>query len=158
MLIGISRYRFTFSHLQLAMQRHRLGSEYGIPPESFAYTEVQRIGNSHTHFNSTTLFSVEARICPQPLGLYLRTQLWILFHTAQCKGSFRICDHISQYPFGQFLLPRLNHTRSQTNISTCLECNMDLQVKIEEVTNEGPAIVVTKWIDLGAGLCPMDPK
>ena len=156
-------YRLTFSHLQLAMQRYHLGPGYGISLESFAYKEVQRDWPDlpkPLNSSMTTLLSIEARICPRPLGFYLRVQSWTLFHTIKCDGLLHICDHLRPYPYDQLLQSRLkrDNAGSQIENSTCHICNTDFQIEIMEVDNEGPAIVLTKWIDLGAGLTPMDPK
>ncbi|CAI7649393.1 unnamed protein product [Penicillium bialowiezense] len=84
-------YNFHFVHLQLAMRRFYHGPKYGIPVESFLYTEVKAAklntkglsflppvkkkseGEANQDF-MLTLFSAEARICSTPPGLCLRTQ------------------------------------------------------------------------------------
>ena len=153
-------YRPTFSHLQLAMQRYHLGPNYGISLESFTYSEAQRCGRDAFNPNLTTLFSVEARICPRPLGLYLRIQQWILFYSVECDDSIHICHHLRYHSYDELFQLRLkcNNAGSPKKIFTCCKCNTDFQIEIMEVVNEGPAIVITKWIDLGAGLTPTDPK
>ena len=152
-------YRLSFSHLQLAMQRHHLGPEYGIPLESFTYSEVYHVPIGTA---SKNLFSIQARICPQSLGLYLRIQVWILLRTIQWNAFLRICDHIRLISYEQIfqtgLILKDNNVQRQTKTFTCRKCNMDYQIETMEVTDESIAIVVTKWIDLGAGLTPMDPK
>ncbi|KAL2852103.1 hypothetical protein BJY01DRAFT_208481 [Aspergillus pseudoustus] len=52
-------YRFRMCHLMLAMKRHYLGPQHGIPLDMLSYTEVAA---SDVMF--TTLVSVGARICP----------------------------------------------------------------------------------------------
>lgn len=40
----------------------------------------------------------------------------------------------------------------------CRRCNFVFQLEVSDTVNDGLAIVVTKWLDLGSGLTPMDPK
>ena len=96
-------YSFNFVHLQLAMRRLYHGPEFGIPVESFLYTEVsamkfrpknvteshmimcllplpfKRVSEGLTRRNiMMTLVSAEARICSTPPGLCMRTQYMAL--------------------------------------------------------------------------------
>ena len=64
----MSRYGLTFPQLQLAMKRHDHGP----------FTEVQVSDNNDDVERVTTLLSVEARICPQPISLCLQIQQWAL--------------------------------------------------------------------------------
>ncbi len=75
-----------------------------------------------------------------------------------------ICDHITARS------PKLNrpiqskwethHTdldvRVDSNVFKCRYCNTDFQVEVEEVGGQGPASIITKWLDLGSGWTPMD--
>ncbi|CAG7949259.1 unnamed protein product [Penicillium nalgiovense] len=81
-------YKFYFVHLQLAMRRFYNGAQFGIPVQSLLYTEVgtnpityqapkptkPRNEEEFQCSHMTTLLSVDARICSNPPGLYLRTQ------------------------------------------------------------------------------------
>jgi hypothetical protein len=53
------------------------------------------------------------------------------------------------------------HTEFECRVSPdvleCRYCNMDFQVEIKKVGDEELALVITKWLDLGSGLTPMDP-
>lgn len=71
----IDKYRFEYLHLQLAMERHRLGPDYGISLDNLSLIEVMRRRRSFE-----ILVSSEARICrhddrdePEDF-LYLRVQ------------------------------------------------------------------------------------
>lgn len=122
-----SSYRFHFAHLHLAMRRFYYGPKYGIPVDSFFYTEVgtrpislevdlaPRISHPYL-FNEeyqrnhiTELISVEARICTTPPSLCLGTQelavgrkenISQLFPNFKDKPMIRACRHSyeSQFP------------------------------------------------------------
>ena len=40
----------------------------------------------------------------------------------------------------------------------CRRCNFVFQLEVLDTGSDGLAIVITKWLDLGSGLTPMDPK
>ena len=68
----LSHYHFRFPHMQLAMKRHNYGPDYGICTESLSLTEVQIDDDAYKKDQITTLLSVEARICREPVNLVLR--------------------------------------------------------------------------------------
>jgi hypothetical protein len=79
----------------------------------------------------TTLFSVEARICPAEQGpstLVLQLQDWTLIHDDE--------SGVLEYP----------------------QCGVEFQVDLRGYDGKGRAVVVTRWSDLGSGLTPDDPR
>ena len=39
-----------------------------------------------------------------------------------------------------------------------LQCNFDYRIEVLDTGSDGLAIVITKWLDLGSGLTPLDRK
>ncbi|KAI9874312.1 MAG: hypothetical protein M1830_009893 [Pleopsidium flavum] len=167
-----SWYHFAFPHLQLAMKRHHHGPGHGISTKSLSFTEVQVSGDEDEAERVTTLLSVEARICPEPISLCLRIQHWALISSTKrdmllSKTKFvRICDHmtprsseISRLIESKLEPPRTEfECRVRPDVLKCRFCNTDFQVEIKDCGDEGLALVVTKWLDLGSGLTPMDTR
>lgn len=163
-----SLYDFNFAHLQLAMKRHYHGPAHGISTESLSYTEVRDFDERSV----TTLLSVEARTCSAS-NLCLRIQNWALIKTATSDqfiakiGFIWICTHLSvrDANISQLIRSELeayfnNSSGESTSQSTphvfkCRMCYIDYQVEVRECGGEGPALVITKWLDLGPGLVPM---
>lgn len=168
----LSWYEFTFHHLQLAMKRHHHGPGHGISTESLSFTEVQISRDEDEAGRVTTLLSVEARICPEPTSLCLRIQHWALVSspkrdTIHSRTEFvEICAHItarspelSQLVESKLKLRRTGpEYRAGADVTKCRFCNTDFQVEIKDFGDEGLALVVTKWLDLGPGLTPMDTR
>ena len=163
-------YEFSFLHLQLAMKRFNGGLRYGITPEKLSYIEVQE----NYEPKCTTLFSIETKVCTDPLGLYLRIQDIVLFKD-QAEDFFRYPDrHNSRKPphvfmvcthfrFSQMkeqmnpLLSAYKQTLSPIRLErTCEKCNADFLLELQEFDGYS-AFSVTRWISLGSGLTPEDP-
>ena len=77
-IITLSWYRFAFPHLQLAMKKHHHVPGHGISTESLSSTEVQVSRDEDEAERVTTLLSVEAWICLEPISLCIRVQQWAL--------------------------------------------------------------------------------
>ncbi|BDD59937.1 hypothetical protein MAP00_005106 [Monascus purpureus] len=158
-----SLYDFNITHLQLAMKRHYYGPAHGISTESLSYSEVRFFEER----SITTLLSVEARACFSD-SLCLRIQNWALVKTASSDqfvsgiGFIWICTHLSirDANISQFVRSKLDayhngresHTTSP--IFKCRMCGIDYQLQIRSCGDEGPALVITKWLDLGVGMAP----
>ncbi|KAL1989055.1 hypothetical protein VTN96DRAFT_5818 [Rasamsonia emersonii] len=151
---SLSWYWFCFVHLQLAMKRHYYGPGHGPSTESLSFTEVQASDEA------TTLLSVEARICPAPASLCLRIQQWVVMSSVKADTilsktpSTLICGHIGS---GHTVVSRIVESRSP-EIFKCRYCNIDYQLEIKEYPDDRSALVITKWLDLGSGLTPNDPR
>jgi hypothetical protein len=154
------------------MKRHYHGPGHGISTESLSFTEVQVSSDEDKVERVTTLLSVEARICPEPVSLCLRIQHWAMVSSTKSdkilsKTNFvTICDHLTAYSstISRLIQSRLDarHTelnpRVRQDIRRCRYCYTDFQLEIEEVGDEALALVITKWLDLGSGLTPVDTK
>jgi hypothetical protein len=169
---SISWYRFAFPHLQLAMKRHHHGPGHGVSTESLSFTEVQVSGDEDEAERVTTLLSVEARISPEPISLCLRIQQWALISSTKrdiilSKTKFvMICDHMTtrSSEISRLIESKLEPRRTEfecricPDVLKCRYCNTDFQVEIKDFGDEGLALVITKWLDLGSGLTPMDTR
>ena len=165
-------YRLYFHHLQLVMRRHYLGPGYGISTDDLSFVRVNELGESELGDRRTTLLSVEARVCTEPARLSLHIQRWTVLHTnvlelaverAKCVG---VCIHHSAEEGEIFQLARSSLeeylTRSEGSREPkrrgCDQCKFVYQLEILDTGSDGLAIVITKWLDLGSGLTPLDPK
>lgn len=167
-----SRYSFTFPHLQLAMKRHFYGIKHGISTESLSFTEVQVFLGEDEIERVITLLSVEARICSKPTSLCLRIQHWALISSTNRDmllsktGFVQICDHLSTHSseisrlVQSILEPRRPEVEDQirTELFRCRRCNTNFQLEIKDLGDEGLALVITKWLDLGSGSTPTDSR
>lgn len=155
-------YRFYFVHLQLAMKRFYCGPAAGISTDSLFSMEV-----TPTSW-ITTLFSCEARICCQPPALQLRVQDIVLFHSDQkikwCEdtlGYLLVCRHQQNDELVSMMKQLANQFFAENKDSyfsnRCRTCNTDYQVELR-VFHGGLAFVITRWIDLGSGMNPYDPR
>lgn len=159
------------------MKRHYHGPGHGISTESLSFTEVQVSADEEGAERVTTLLSVEALICPEPeVSLCLRMQQWALVSPTKrdmilSKTKFMmICDHMRTYysDISQLIESKLEHYRrtgiepgeddASPDVRKCRYCNVDFQLEIKDFGGEGLALVVTKWLDLGSGLTPMDTR
>ena len=168
-----SLYTLSFPHIQLAMERHRRGPNFGISPESLAFIEVHVSRRTRDPEPVTTLLSVDARMCSeeQP-SLCLRIQQWVLISVSEfdkilhALDYLKICDHIPKSNLSELSeaigsasnshkeigLP----TRNDSELSKCDFCDMDYQIDIKDMDDKERALVITRWVDLGAGLKSLD--
>ena len=154
------------------MRRHYYGPGHGIPTESLSFTEVQVSADEDKPERVTTLLSVEARICLESTSLSLRIQHWALISFTKRDlmlpktKSVLICDHVTtrSSEISRLIESKLKRHRTESacwadsEVLKCRYCNIDFQVEIKEVDDEGTALVITKWLDLGSGLTPMDTR
>jgi hypothetical protein len=163
-------YRFSFLHLQLAMKQFYHGPEYGISTKALEFTEIRNRKLDHVA-PFTTLFSIDAQICPQPPGLCLRSQdiisidyqhaNWLALggSLANPPAMYRACVH-NLHLSGpvELLLVSYRARGPMIPISkTCTRCNTEYQLELRENGDE-VALVITKWINLGPGISPDDPR
>lgn len=164
------------------MKRHYYGLEHGISTESLSFTEVCVFTDENSVWG-TTLLSVEARICRlEPASLCLRIQRWELIdpmaydwlHNSYARiyedRFMSICDHLRISTFSEtsgLIRLKLKAQRTENledqegtvflgDIHKYRYCNTDFQIEIKTFRNGRSAFVYTKWLDLGAGLTPMD--
>jgi hypothetical protein len=155
-----------FPHIQLVMNRHYLGPSHGFPLEALRSIEVIE---SDLYKNIVSL-SVDAQIVSNEL--LLRSQQWVLLpHNRRdelvTQHFFRrLCEHIWDVKAGDYLptliKSRLDLLEEQgrccTSTEQCLKCQMDFVMDVVDLGERGIAGCLTRWINLGAGLDPADPK
>jgi hypothetical protein len=179
-------YKFYFVHLQLAMRRFYHGAQYGIPVQSLLYTEVgtnpityKALKPTKPHdeeefqcSHMTTLLSVDARICSNPPGLYLRTQelavvrqhnLSLLFPHPK-NESMHSCMHLGRISNLKAVVHELidkyrsDMTTKPRDHGRCDKCNTSWQIEIRKMGQNDVCLVFTRWLDLGPGLSPDDDR
>ncbi|KAE8361873.1 hypothetical protein BDV27DRAFT_166544 [Aspergillus caelatus] len=179
-----SLYQFNYVHVQLAMKRHYCGPEHGISTDELAHVEVLKSPSRRL----TSLLSVDARVCASSGGkasLCLRLQNWVLmpdFHVHRLP-FIRVCGHSNLHaPHVYAVIQRgleacmwrgfearesereigkETETEAQSEAPRtfhCPPCDTTFQVEVRLCGNEGVAVVVSKWLDLGAGLDPHDER
>ena len=165
-------YTFNFHHLQLVMLRHYHGPSYGISTKQLSLMQVSELDELEPGVRMTTLTSVEARVCPQPARLCLRIQTWAVMHTKVLDLALErskclcVCRHLvaEEDELSGLIESSLDEysTRSEkpreASQHMCHHCNFIFQLQVLDIVSNGLAIVITKWLDLGSGLTPMDPK
>lgn len=117
----------------------------------------------------TTLVSIEARICPESSSLCMRIQNVVSVgrpNAAQLSSGTRfleICGRISARPeYDPKLLnlvkyhvdAYLSGSVSNSGLERCRTCGTDYKIEVKEYGDDGLALVITKWIDLGSGITP----
>ena len=165
-------YRILFRHLQLVMRRHHLGPSYGISTDELAFVQVNELDESGLRGQEMALLSVEARVCTEPARLCLRVQRWAVLHTHVLELAVErakrvgMCVHhnAEEGEMCQLVISSLDEylTRSEglrePKRRICRRCNFEYQLEVLDTGSDGLAIVITKWLDLGSGLTPLDRK
>lgn len=183
-----SNYQLHWSHIQLAMRRFYHGPRYGITTDSLFYTEVRvsRLPSAetpptHQHSaktaeeqfqsdNMTSVVSFEARICPTLPSLCLRVQNLAVVTRQNAsmllpeRSSVWICGHIGTYQsrFSDLIKAHINAYCSgvprQGEFGRCQRCNTAYNVEMREFGTQDLSLAITRWIDVGPGLTPDDPR
>lgn len=153
----------SFLRLKLAMRRFYYGSKFGISTESLSYTQVHYFPRRLFGEEITSLFSREAQICPEPLGLCVRTQdivichSWINMFFDRRLQVYDTCIHNDPIEKLSSLPGRLYHQRKVSLSHVCERCNtaslIELTFSAHDVT-----FMMTRWVNLGPGLNPEDPR
>lgn len=148
------------------MRRFYHGPRRGITTELLSHVEIKE------YVNLTTLYSIEAQVCTEPVGLYLRIQDIMLVKDQTVNlyeqsitsilpsHDFTVCPHI-HFPDVEslvepLLLAHIEGTSFSQLDGTCVTCNTDCRFEIREHCGY-VALIVTRWINLGPGLNPDDP-
>ncbi|CAG7969152.1 unnamed protein product [Penicillium nalgiovense] len=171
-----SKIVFDFLHLQLAMRRFYYGPEYGISTEDISYTQV-RLYTPQSGTQIPLLSSLDAQICSTSPSLILRVQQimsvprrkrYLLYRCPRSSAkrsrsppyNMSICNHEYLHSFDYLLNGVVGAHRAGEKAPSvsfaCDRCDTEVLVEISECENE-LALVITKWINLGAGLTPDDP-
>ncbi|CAP85421.1 Pc20g00920 [Penicillium rubens Wisconsin 54-1255] len=163
-------YALHFSHLQLAMRRFYSDSQYGISTDALSFTEVtNEFVEGDRVLKPTTLFSVEAQICPEAPSLYLRIQDVVSMKDMRLLGDDKYYEEVEKEYFAA--LPICKHQQKTMGIqsiprdvlthecSNCSDCNTDWEIELFENRPSGHVtMVMTRYIDLGPGLSLDDPR
>ncbi|OJI91322.1 hypothetical protein ASPTUDRAFT_52995 [Aspergillus tubingensis CBS 134.48] len=173
-------YDFRHCHLVAVLQNYHSGGRYGINAESLAFTEVVDYPQQPAR---TTLLSVEGRVCApararQRPSLVLQIQQWVLIHDLQVfsdRGldvalsvlhNWFICNWLRVgHGSIQDKIRPANRQRNLcwkeaplTEIMRCSHCGVEFQIVLRACGEDGTAVTITKWLDLGAGTDIEDPK
>lgn len=172
-------YYFYFTHLQLLMMRFSHGPEYGIGTEDISYTEVQ-VHSLQPGTQVSLISSIDADICSTNPNLILRVQQiisvdrhkrYLLYRCPPTRRSIKrsmipphnitICEHQDDSDiddwFNQVVKAHRAGEKKPSVSFGCGHCDTEALVEILEFEHQ-LALVMTKWIGLGAGLTPEDPQ
>jgi hypothetical protein len=181
---GCHIYDLQFVHVHLAMRRFYHGPQFGIPVRSLRYKLLDSYlmdrdsGSSRVRCSTayiSTFFSMEARICPSQPSLCLRIQKYVIASREDCWRFFskqagippmKICVHskvenlqnrrsyaLARYARGiESPAPRFACEEGR-----CDRCDISwkLDFRMEDF---GLCLVLTRWMDLGPGRNPSDPR
>ena len=170
LLGSLPYYRFLFHHLQLAMLRHHLGPGYGISTNDLSFVQVNEVNECEPKVRNKTLFSVEARVCTETARFCLHIQRWTVLHTNVLELAMKrakcveMCFHhnAKKSEMFQLIMSSLNEHfikskgPREPKRRICRRCQFVYQLEVLDTDNDGLAIVITKWLDLGSGLTPLD--
>ncbi|RDK47539.1 hypothetical protein M752DRAFT_299433 [Aspergillus phoenicis ATCC 13157] len=176
-----THYDFRHCHLAAVLQNYKCGGRYGINAESLAYTEVVDYPQQPA---IPTLLSVEGRVCT-PTGahqipsLVLQIQHWVLFHDLEFVSDndldvlisvltkLSICNWLSagRGKIGddvQSAIRQRGFCWDEASVAEgymwCSHCGVEFQIALRDCGGDGKAVVITEWLDLGAGMDIEDPK
>lgn len=147
------------------------GPRFGISTKSLSYTEVRLSPTQPV----TTLLSVEARICPDTPSLYMRIQHLVSVTRTNAAElllgttDILVCNHIirdSSEGYGPGVAESVSHclesyrfgATTTPELRRCRYCDTDFKFDIKEHGDDGLALVITKWVDLGSGITPDDTR
>lgn len=145
------------------MRRFYYGPRSGISTDSLSYTQVRQNPPQSDHPDTITLFSSEAQICPEPLGLYVRMQDIVLVRAREDLMDFMMkttWKHLAICPHHHLnhvipIMETIYHGEAPF-ATTCYKCSVGLQVEIGAFDFK-IAFILTRWINLGRGLTQEDP-
>lgn len=166
-------YAFRHCHLAVVMKNHYHGHRYktqDFTVKSLSYLAVE---NSVLDRAIATLLSVEGRVCSLEQNcstLVLQTQQWVLFHDKpgiddmfKRLGWVSICRHKEMGSFNASEVCEVCSTIPswhcyEPEILCCSRCSNESQINIRDCGTDGTAVVLTRWLDMGAGLDINEPK
>lgn len=181
-LLSDIKYELYFLHIQLATRSVSYGPQFGIDTEALSYTQV-----FEKRREITSLFSVDAEVCldrskPKddlfaraPPEFVLRTQQ--IFSSPRrnhhliyndplfChSGDYFICTHIDHHPerLGRLIRRIVRSCRAGKKAPSsswiCEWCKTSFCIEVCDYDIKMRALIITRWMNLGAGLSPDDPK
>lgn len=168
---GGSNYTFLYQHVQLVMVRHLLGAPHGIAIDELAASNISGwyrtplLQDNHT-------FNAEGRIVDDVLCLRLQ-DIVVFSHDSTRRFDWdlgiNICAHVElprYYSAHNALWCKITriedrketHCPGCDNLQQCNRCNTEFKVDVRAMGSGMIGLVITKWINLGRGETPMDPK
>lgn len=170
-----SRCRLSLHQVKLAMRRFHSPNDVhtGISTQSLSYTQVLLYDMPvFDPFDDTwsyssripTLFSIQAQICPNPLGLHIRMQDIMLLdkwddprieEENKPLTLYEICCHTT-VPSKKSELDRVLNGKEPWLSYTCHQCATDCIIEAFDFDSR-VAFVMTRWINLGTGVDHRDP-
>lgn len=160
----------SFLHLKLAMRRFNYGPSFGISTESLSHTQVRKFvvcGYMSTPIvpktEVLTLFSREAQICFNPLGLCVRTQdivrgpQWPYLFFDERLQIYDTCIHNDPIENLSELPERMYYERLTSYSYLCEICNTASLIQTTWTPSD-ETFILTRWVNLGPGLNPEDPR
>ncbi|KAJ5854205.1 hypothetical protein N7534_006748 [Penicillium rubens] len=141
------------------MKQYHYGPRYGISVSALSFTEVK------IHVTSTALRSLEAQICVERRSpvLCLRIQDIMSGKDLRADGLLSDKKEESLHEFIKFV--RIYGTiayRERRTLSllrgSCNKCNTEYQLEMREFGKSNIAFMMTRWINLGTGRHPGDPR
>lgn len=163
-------YSFRFEHVQMAMKLYHLGLDVKKYLKTLACVERSICG-----FPNLKIF--DARIVSDEV--ITRTQHWLLWPAGQVielsQETYpcpQVCAHLESNPYYNndnrltaLLQCKIDHINKNqtpcpqcTGLKQCWYCPTEMQIDVKVFEGQGTALVVTKWLAVGAGISPLDPK
>jgi hypothetical protein len=163
---------FQFEHVQMAMKLHRSGRDTKAYLAQLAPVDA-------TIHGSQNIYLFEARIAAHEF--FVRAQHWFFVPGSQVlqvpEYTFDICYHLKTDRLSPSVLhgnklrrmlsckiQHLNDDQEQVSCETCgglrqcSDCPTEFQIDLKSFCGRGTAVVITKWMNLGAGRSRSDPK
>jgi hypothetical protein len=163
-------YSFRFEHVQRVMKMHSLGQDTKAYLRGLAPSTPNCQGTNSLHFFEARIISDEVLV---------RVQHWSYFPIGTevkipRRGDLpEICVHLrSSVPYYfetnrmmRLLRCRAGHMERNENPCTdcfglkrCHHCPTEFWIDSRSFPGQGAALVVTKWMTVGAGNSPVDPE
>lgn len=163
-----------FLQIKLAMRRYCYGPHSGINIDSLAFTQVREYRHPWQESQSSllvyqpirVLFSIEAQVCTEPLGVHIRMQDIVLYDIWEDSKI-----QVDSRPYSMWLYEICRHTSLESKASdiesvyngtrisfpyTCPRCNTVSLIEFRRIGSR-LALVMTRWVNLGPGIHGEDP-
>jgi hypothetical protein len=154
-------YKLCFIHVYLAMRRFRLGVRSGISPNALNYSQRREFAGL------MTLFCIQAKVCRDPPGLFVRIQDIMLLGNRNNPGKgstippqfLRICAHVFRWMTSTYVQSMTAGHVIDNKVccwkDRCEICNTHFELE-RRLFGGDVVLVLTRWLDLGPGLSPDD--
>ena len=164
-------HTFRFENVQMAMKLHRLGLDTKKYLEALSHVERTSYPLPHVEIFHARIVSDEMIIRAQH-WFYLIPDGPILKLSREVSPCPRVCAHLqsSLHYIDDNTLTKLLHCKVRhinkkqdpctqcTGLTQCRYCPTEMQIDVKMFRGWGTALVVTKWLAVGSGESPQDPK